>query len=149
MQTRAPIMNAFQTLIAHNIPQTFPKLRFAFVEAGASWVPYLVYNLRRARERRPRLDADAGIAGPAYELAENLVAGNRFYVTCQVDEDLPYILKFTGEDNLMVGSDYSHSDPSQEGHVPTLLQERADRGDLSPIAVRKILWDNPKACYGL
>ena len=40
------------------------------------------------------------------------------YVTCQVDEDLPYILKVAGEDNLMVGSDYTHRDPSMEYEFP-------------------------------
>ena len=147
MQTRAPIINAFLALVGHNIPTMFPKLRFAFVENGASWVPHVMYTLQRQKERRPM--SEGGISGPDFEVGQNIMKDNRFWVTAQVDEDLPYILKYTGEDNLMVGSDYSHSDPSQEGHFPTLMRQWAERGQLTDQAVDKILWDNPKACYGL
>jgi predicted TIM-barrel fold metal-dependent hydrolase len=70
-------------------------------------------------------------------------------VTCQVDEDLPYLLRCAGEDNLMVGSDYAHSDPSQEGDFVERLQEWVVRGEIEARVADKILWDNPKACYGL
>jgi len=30
-----------------NIPQKFPKLRFGFIETAASWVPWVIYELRR------------------------------------------------------------------------------------------------------
>jgi len=71
------------------------------------------------------------------------------YVTCQVDEDLPYILKVAGEDSLMVGSDYTHRDASMEYEFPKLLKERADKGEISRAAVQKILCDNAKIFYGL
>src|SRR5262249_28658214 len=147
MLTRAPIMNAFYSLVAHDIPHRFPKLRFAFVELGASWVPHFIYTLQRQLERTPQIHSGmagtAGMAGPGYTLGANIMKDSRMYVTCQVDEDLPYILRYAGEDNLMVGSDYSHSDPSQEGHFPSLLRDWAARGELSQTAVDRILWDNP------
>jgi microsomal dipeptidase-like Zn-dependent dipeptidase len=71
------------------------------------------------------------------------------YVTCQVDEDLPYILKVAGEDSLMIGSDYTHRDQSMEHDFPRLLQERVDRGDLSQSAAKKIRYDNARRFYGL
>ena len=74
---------------------------------------------------------------------------NHVYTTCQVDEDLPYILQYVGEDNLIVGSDYTHRDPSMELEFRKLLQERADRGEIPKSAVQKILYDNPKTFYGL
>jgi predicted TIM-barrel fold metal-dependent hydrolase len=74
---------------------------------------------------------------------------NRVYITCQVDEDLPYIISCVGEDNLMVGSDYTHRDPSMELEFRKILQERADRGEIPRSAVQKILYDNPKTFYGL
>ncbi|PZC46659.1 MAG: putative metal-dependent hydrolase, TIM-barrel fold [Chloroflexi bacterium] len=147
MQTKAPIQNAFLSLIAFSVPALFPKLRFAFVENGASWVPHIVYTLKRNKERLTA--AGGGIQGPDYALGANLLQENNFYVTCQVDEDLPYILRYAGEDNLMVGSDYSHSDPSQEGRFPDIIQGWADRGEIGGTAARKILYDNPKACYGM
>jgi predicted TIM-barrel fold metal-dependent hydrolase len=86
---------------------------------------------------------------PKLELAANIFKTNRVYITCQVDEDLPYILKYVGEDNLMVGSDYTHRDPSMELEFRKILQERADNGDIPQTAVQKILYDNPKVFYGL
>ena len=147
MQTRAPVMNAFHALVTFSIPQKFPTLRFAFVELGASWIPYVVYSLKRSKERR--VFAEGGIAHGDYSLGEEILEENRFYVTCQVDEDLPYILRLTGEDHLMVGSDYSHSDPSQEGNFASRIQEWAKRDLIRPEAARKILYDNAKNCYGL
>jgi predicted TIM-barrel fold metal-dependent hydrolase len=147
MQLNAPIMNAFHALINHNLPAQFPRLRFAFVENGASWVPYCVYKLQRNKERRQ--NSEAGIGGPDYDLGQSVLRDNRMYVTCQVDEDVPYLLRCAGRDNLMVGSDYAHSDPSQEGHFASLLRAWADRGELSPEDVERILYANPRECYGL
>jgi hypothetical protein len=35
---------------------------------------------------------------------------HRVYVVCQSDDDLPYVLKSTGEDNRRMGTDYGHHD---------------------------------------
>src|SRR5579883_1351712 len=146
MQLNAPLMNAFHSLISHNVPSLFPRLRFAFVENGASWLPYCIYKLRRTKERRLLSEA---IGGPDYDLGADVLRDNRFYVTCQVDEDVPYLLRCAGQDNLMVGSDYAHSDPSQEGDFVARLREWASRGHVPAEAIDRILRDNPKACYGL
>ena len=66
-----------------------------------------------------------------------------------MDEDLFYILQYIGADNLMIGSDYTHRDPSKEHDFQKLLEERASRGEIPKTAVRKILYDNPKTFYGL
>jgi predicted TIM-barrel fold metal-dependent hydrolase len=49
----------------------------------------------------------------------------------------------------MVGSDYTHRDPSMELEFRKELQARADKGDIPQSAVQKILYDNPKTFYGL
>jgi hypothetical protein len=117
------------------------------VENGASWVPYCVYKLQRNKERRQ--NTGAGIGGPDYELGQGVLRDNRMYVTCQIDEDVPYLLTWAGAHNLMIGSDYAHSDPSQEGHFPSLLRDWAGRGQISTEDVERILYANPKECYGL
>ena len=50
-----------------------------------------------------------------------------------MDEDLPYILKTIGEDNLMVGSDYTHRDPSMELEFRKELEGRADKGEIPQV----------------
>jgi predicted TIM-barrel fold metal-dependent hydrolase len=113
------------------------------------WAPFVAYDLRRQQFRQQGRESTGVLGVPKLELASNVFTENRVYITCQVDEDLPYILKTVGEDNLMVGSDYTHRDPSMELGFRQELEARADKGDLSRSVVQKILYDNPKRFYGL
>jgi uncharacterized protein len=139
-----PPIHAFHSLVTFGIPSKFPGLRWGFIEAGASWVPFVVYDLQRRMSRQAR---EPG--GYVYEKPSDMVTLNKFYITCQIDEDLPYIIQSTTEHNLLVGSDYTHADASGEMDFARLLQERADQGDISQSAVQAIAYDNGKAFYGL
>jgi uncharacterized protein len=140
------VVNGFYSFVVNSVPERFPRLRFAFVEAGASWVPYVTYDLRRRSVRH----AEGGnIDGVSFRVSADLLRSNRCYVTCQVDEDLPYILNFTAGDTFVVGSDYGHSDPSVEHDFVGLLEARARRGEIAPDLVSKLTHDNAKALYGL
>jgi predicted TIM-barrel fold metal-dependent hydrolase len=153
MRGKAPVINSVFALVQGHIPQQFPKLRFGCVEAGASWVPLVHYSLKRSHETFDR--AGATVLKRAlgqekrYEIADDIFKANRIYVTCQVDEDLPMLLDYISEDNLLVGSDYTHQDQSQEHGFVEKLQERVDRGEIPQSAVKKIVYDNPKTFYGL
>lgn len=149
MRTKAAAINGVIGLLVHKIPEKFPKLRIGCIEAGSMWAPFVNYDLRRQQLRQQGRET-AGVLGvPLLQLAQNLFKENRVYITCQVDEDLPYILQCVGADNLMVGSDYTHRDPSMELEFRKILQSRADKGEIPQSAVQKILYDNPKAFYGL
>ena len=39
---------------------------------------------------------------------------NKIWVACQTDDDLPYVLKYSGDDMLVIGTDYGHNDTSSE-----------------------------------
>jgi hypothetical protein len=88
-------------------------------------------------------------SGYTYSDLSDLVRLNKLYITCQVDEDLSYIMKYSGEDHLLVGSDYTHADPSEEREFAQVLQERADRGEIPQTAVGRITYENGKTFYGL
>jgi predicted TIM-barrel fold metal-dependent hydrolase len=75
-----------------------------------------------------------------------LMEQNRLYVACEVHEDLPYILQTSGEDHLIIGSDYSHADPHMEINPVRGLRSRTD---VPPRVIEKILDDNARALYGL
>ena len=113
------------------------------------WAPFVAYDLRRQQLRQQGRASTSVLGVPLIEVPVNVFEENRIYITCQVDEDLPYIIKTVGEDNLMVGSDYTHRDPSMELEFRKELQARADKGDIPQSAVQKILYNNPKAFYGL
>jgi hypothetical protein len=54
-----------------------------------------------------------------------------------------------GDDSLIVGSDYTHADQSQERDFQVHLSERADEGAITKTGLGKILYDNPKRLYAL
>jgi predicted TIM-barrel fold metal-dependent hydrolase len=143
--TTLPVIHGVHSLIAHEVPKKFPKLRFGAIEAGASWVPFVAYDLERARKTRFRKNDPA----LGFEIAGNVYRENNIYVTAQVDENFEMILPYIGEDNLLVGSDYTHQDSSQELTFVRTLEERAGAGEMSNALVRKMVFDNPKAFYGL
>jgi Amidohydrolase len=70
------------------------------------------------------------------------IRDNRIYVTCQTDDALPY----SGEDNIVIGSDYGHADTSAEIEA---LRKFKGMGEVEPRVIDKILYDNAKALYGL
>ena len=65
-------INAVYSLITYEIPQKFPKLRIGAIEAGASWIPFVKYDLQRLQERRK--DAST-LAGLTFDASGNVFAG--------------------------------------------------------------------------
>jgi predicted TIM-barrel fold metal-dependent hydrolase len=68
------------------------------------------------------------------------------FVACEVTDDIPYILSYAGEGQIMLGTDYGHHDPSTEINAFTLIRERKD---LSPEQILKITDTNARTLYGL
>ncbi len=74
---------------------------------------------------------------------------NRIYVACEMDENLPMILQSISEDNLLIGSDYSHHDVSSEVGFVAGLGELGNREVITQTQARKTICDNPNAFHGL
>ena len=129
------VVGSFHALIFHEIPAKFPHTKFAFIEVSSQWVPYAIHDFARRFER----------AGKKVDKGE-VLRKNRIYVACQTDDDLPYVLKYAGEDHLVIGTDYGHNDTSSE--ILALRKLRED-GAVPPQIVNKILDDNARALYGL
>jgi len=128
------VIGAFHALVFHGIPQRFPKLRIGIIEVSAQWISYAVHDLRRRFARR------------AKPFPQNVLQENRVYVTCQTDDDLEDVLKYSGEDNLVIGTDYGHADNAAEIEA---LRKLRNEGRLPGRVIDKILTDNPRALYGL
>ncbi|MBL8629461.1 MAG: amidohydrolase [Rhodospirillaceae bacterium] len=130
-----PAFIAFAALMLSDVPAKFPKLRIGFIEAASEWVPFAIHRCRKMLRHYGLKDA-----------FDTLFADNRFYVTCEADEDIQHVAKVTGYDNLLVGTDYGHADTSTELEAPRLLRGRPD---LSPDLTRRIVTDNPKRFYAI
>jgi predicted TIM-barrel fold metal-dependent hydrolase len=131
---RLPAVGACEGLIMSKLPRLFPNIRWGFIESAAQWMPW-VHNecIQRSQAQ-------------GHELPENFWSELKVYVTCQNNDDIPYIARYCGEGSLVIGTDYGHSDPSSEVDAIKIFQERTD---IEPRLKQKILYDNPKALYGL
>ncbi len=131
---RAPTVTAAHTLLMSQLPHLFPNVRWAFIEASAQWVPWVV---REARVRHDTLGTD---------LPDEPFKAWNIYVTCQTDDDIPYLLTQGLGDNLLIGTDYGHFDPSSDVDAISVFKETTPIGQ---DAMDKVLHHNPKKLYGL
>lgn len=128
------VIGAFHSLAMSDVPTRFPDLRIGFIEVASQWIPHALHDLAIRFRRR----------GQA--MAKDLLRENRFYVSCQTDDDLDWVVRYAGEDNLLIGSDYGHADTSSELEA---LRHLKEEGKVAPRVIDKILDDNPRAFYGL
>jgi predicted TIM-barrel fold metal-dependent hydrolase len=135
LASRVLPLAAFRDLVANKIPEMFPKLRFGFIEASAGWVPFLVHILKRLLRERWK-----------HASSPDLFRDYRLFVACEADEDVAYLARYTGDDNLIIGSDYGHNDPSEERHLVAAMRARED---IPRPLTEKILCDNARRLYGL
>ena len=98
-------------------------------------MPYAIHDFARRFERQGRVVNKSEV-----------LRKNNIWVACQTDDDLPYVLKYAGDDMLVIGTDYGHNDTSSE---ITALRKLKEDGAVPPHVVNKILDDNARALYGL
>src|SRR5262249_27738430 len=120
-----PVPAAFGSVLHAHLPQRFPRLRWAFVEAGGTWLPFVLQETFRAGE-----DGTARRFGDWRAAAAEALADAQLYVAVQMDDDLPYLLSFAGEDRLVHGTDFGHLDL---GSDPNGLHLVASRSDIDPV----------------
>ena len=129
---RIPTVIHVYRLMMSECRKQFPKLRWAFVEASAQWVPWFVKEATRRTGTKgfPKL--------PFKEF--------NIYITTETNDDFDYVLRYAGEDNVVIGTDYGHTDASSE--VDAIDIFRANQEVTDPVK-KKILDDNPRRLYGL
>ena len=131
---RLPAVADCHMLITNDMVKRYPKLRWAIVEASSQWVPYVVHDLRRRLETRGR------------KLADEPLKAHNIWVSCQTDDDLPNVLKYAGDSQLVIGTDYGHQDQSSEIEAMRMLREE---GEIDPAVVDRIMGQNAINLYGL
>lgn len=142
-----PILSAFMSVLNAGLPAKFPRLRFGFIEAGASWVPYAISQ--RGAVKRQDMRGLGQQLPHLFDLEPKLFRDNRFFVTIDPIDDIEYLLKFGTEDSLMIGTDYSHTDISANLSALDEVRDWCEAGRISEDVARKILQTNPRSFYGL
>jgi predicted TIM-barrel fold metal-dependent hydrolase len=127
------------SLIVEGVFEEFPTLRFALIEGGIAWVPYVAGRLDRLY---PALKAEV----PYLKRLPSEYLREHFYFSTQPLEEplepqhLHQILRMIdAEHRLMFASDYPHWDFD---NPLTVLRA------LSPELRRRVSVDNVVACYG-
>lgn len=102
-------MMTMTSLIVNGVPEKFPSLNFAFLEAGYGWIPYMMYRLNKEYSMR-RSEA------PLLSRSPEQYVRDQFYFSSQpVGEpddpaDLQTLIDLIGPDSLMFSTDYPHWD---------------------------------------
>ena len=133
-------MTALTGLMFSGVPEVFPGLKFAALEAGCGWVTFLMDRMDEEFEKRGSREAPLLKAKPS----EYFQRG-QFYFSFELGEPmLPYVIRCLGSDKLLFSSDYPHWDTEWPHAVKTFLS----REDVSDADKRLILCENPQRFYG-
>ena len=121
------------SLITTGVPVRFPKLRFAFIEAGVTWVPFIMHRLdKEYLERRREV--------PFLEKRPSHYVKSFYFGTQPIEEpenpaDLVKLMElYEGEGTTLFASDWPHHDFDHPRKVFQL--------PMSPEAKRKIMGEN-------
>jgi len=136
-------MCTFMELLVGGVLERHPRLRFAFLECGASWVPYWLFRLEeecgKFRHTHPDIDANVRMRPVEYWRRQ-------CYCSVEVGEwSLPGVITTIGDDNLVLSSDFPHFD----SEFPEAGTHFMELPGVSRESKRKILWDNCARLYDL
>ena len=149
------LLMGFQRVVYSGLLDRYPNLRVAFLEAGCSWVEFMVDRMTEycgkpgTRLMDPRITLPGlGIASAAYRselLPKEYIQRGQLFFGFEVDEEMvPRFIEEFGADCLLYASDIPHFDRFYD--AVSLFQERTD---LSDEVKRKMLVDNAARFYGL
>ena len=130
-------------LMTGGVMERHPKLRFAFLETGCTWVLYWLFRVQQEWER---------FSKEMPRLAENMKRPPIEYWKRQcwsaVDPDewtLSAVISLVGDENWVVSSDFPHFDSP----FPEARQRFMSIPNVSVESKKKILWDNCCRLYNL
>ena len=131
-------MIQFTSIVLSGVLERFPRLRIAFMESGAGWVPFIVDRLDREFRNR-----GAGLKIPPGEHARS----ERVFLHCELDEPmLPVAIDAVGDVHFFAASDFPH-EPAHD--FPEAVEAFLKRSDVSEASKTGILADNPRRLYNL
>jgi len=133
------LMQAMAAFTSGGVLARFPELRVGFLEGGCGWLPWWLERLDDQWEKygggeKIRLDA----------LPSDYFRRQCFIATESDEGMLDVVIDKLGDDNIVVSTDYPHSDgPYPHGVDGFLALDGVGRD-----SKRKILWDNCLRLYG-
>jgi predicted TIM-barrel fold metal-dependent hydrolase len=136
----AGMMLQFTSMLCQGIPIQFPRLRLAFLEIGATWLPYYLDRLDEHWEKR-RAETPLLTRKPSAVTREA-----NLYFSIEAGETLlPETVQYLGAQHFLYASDIPHWD----NEFPHSLEALWAHPSLSQETREKILYQNPQVLFGL
>lgn len=141
-------------MLAHGVFERFPRLRVAFLEGGATWVPFMMDRLDRSYHGgHMQLDVEGNLLGGpkegerASDYFRRQLAAGRIFVGFDCDDDgLGTAIKKGGRESFLFGSDFPHEvfDAEKCRHE---IDELLERDDLTAADKQAVLGGNAARFY--
>jgi predicted TIM-barrel fold metal-dependent hydrolase len=148
------LMIQASAMLAHGVFQQFPNLRVAFLEGGATWVPFMMDRLDRSYHAgHVQLDVDGNLLGgpepgeKASDYFKRQLRAGRIFVGFDCDDDgLNTAVAKGGHQSFLFGSDFPHEvfDAAKCRHE---IDELLERGDLTEEDKEAVLGGNALRFY--
>ena len=131
---------AFVSLLESGVLERHPKLKFAFLEAGASWVPHWLWRLDNiCYPEFPTLVEENIKMLPSEYFKRQCWVGIELGEPCLRD-----VIEVIGHDKLLYGSDFPHPD-----HMHFTTEDIAQQlSELNEAELRAVLEQNAIDFYG-
>src|ERR1044071_2563053 len=131
----------FTSMIFQGVPVRFPKLRIAFLEIGATWLPYYLDRLDEHWEKRAEVEMPLLKQKPS-----ELVRKSNIYFSIEPGESqLANTIDYIGPEHFLFASDVPHWDCEFPGNLQHIRNHRA----LSDEVKEQILYKNAKRLFNL
>ena len=134
-------MKQFVSIMFEGVPERFPALRLAFLEAGCGWTVFLLDRMDERYHLRAHVEAPLLTKTPS-----EYVADGNIYFSLETDERmLPETMRILGDDIFVFASDFPHWD----GEYPENMRHLLAREDLSEEQRIKVTRTNALRLYGM
>ena len=141
-------------MLAHGVFERFPRLRVAFLEGGATWVPFMMDRLDRSYHAgHVQLDLDGNLLGgpkpgqKASDYFRQQLGAGRIFVGFDCDDDgLGTAIQKGGREAFLFGSDFPH-EVFDAGKCRHEIDELLTRDDLTQADKQAALGGNALRFY--
>ena len=137
----AGMLLQFTSIMSQGVTARFPKLKLAFMEIGATWLPYYLDRLDEHWEKRGHVDMPLLKEKPTTTFAKSNIK-----VSIEAGETLlPETIGVVGVEHLMFATDVPHWDCEFPGNLKHLRNDTR----LTDEQKQRILYTNAKELFGL
>jgi len=131
----------FTSVVSQGLTVRFPNLRLAFLEIGATWLPYYLDRLDEHWEKRAQWETPLLKKKPS-----QIVRESKLYFSIEAGESLlPQAIDYVGDDHFLYASDIPHWD----NEFPKSMHEVMEHPGLSQTTKEKILHRNALDLFAL